>query len=362
MSVRKRGTNGEDHEKNDPAKLKVDLAQKFQPLPALLTLKFGKIHTGHMLIASFNPETGWGDPEIKPYAKVELDPMSSALQYATNCFEGLSLPSMNMSCLVSSIHCLSLPPFSTSALLTLIKKLIVIKKQWISSESGYSLYVCPTVIGTSSTLGIAASNSALLYIICSPSGPYLPLSHRLDPPNRYIKPINLLVVSSHVCTWPGGTGEHKLSPNSSPGFLPMLYATEKGWDQILWLRDNMDINFLSHLSGTILPSITCTSLMDIAKAHTSSLTSSFTPSTSLNSLTFCLHISEDPLALTILTRANLSKLSEGKIALPVYEKGIGPIASALRERILDIQAGRVSFTGFTIEESRQGVSWSIECV
>ncbi|THV02892.1 hypothetical protein K435DRAFT_852323 [Dendrothele bispora CBS 962.96] len=449
----------------DPAKLKVNLAQRLQPLPALSTLKFGETHTDHMLVVSFDPKTGWSDPEIKPYAKVELDPMSSALQYATNCFEGMKAylspdstpllfrPDMNMSRLASSVHRLSLPPFSTSALLTLIKRLVVVEKQWMPPKSGYSLYIRPTVIGTKSTLGVAASDSALLYVICSPSGPYFPLSRGLGRPDGYIKPINLLAVSSHVRAWPGGTGGHKLGLNYSPGFLPMSHATEKGWDQILWLRGDMvmevgamnffvclkrddgDIDFLTPpLDGTILPGVTRASIMDIARAHTSSLSfSSSTSNTTLDGLTSRLHVSENPLTLTTLiqwsregrlieafgvgtaavlcpigvigfegeeselpsTEAKDSAFTEagasypdgnierpsslvdskeskepekelikegGKIALPVYEKGIGPVASALRERMLDIQEGRVPFAGFTTGEGGQGISWSVECV
>lgn len=44
-----------------------------------------------MLVAEFDPATGWSAPEIKPYAPLSLDPMSSCLHYSTNVFEGMKV-------------------------------------------------------------------------------------------------------------------------------------------------------------------------------------------------------------------------------------------------------------------------------
>lgn len=44
--------------------------------------------TDHMLTVSFDPETGWSAPEIKPYGPLSLDPASSCFQYCPNLFEG----------------------------------------------------------------------------------------------------------------------------------------------------------------------------------------------------------------------------------------------------------------------------------
>ncbi len=44
--------------------------------------------TDHMLVAEFDPESGWSAPQIRPYGPLMIDPASSCLQYATNIFEG----------------------------------------------------------------------------------------------------------------------------------------------------------------------------------------------------------------------------------------------------------------------------------
>lgn len=52
---------------------------------------FVQTMTDHMLIASYDPEHGWSDPEIKPYGPISLDPASSCFQYSTNVFEGMKV-------------------------------------------------------------------------------------------------------------------------------------------------------------------------------------------------------------------------------------------------------------------------------
>jgi hypothetical protein len=75
-------------------------------------------------------------------------------------------------------------------------------------------------------LGVAASDSALLYVILTPAGPYF---------RGEAKGIPLLAVGESVRSWPGGTGGHKLGLNYAPGFLPQRMAAKQGYSQILWL-------------------------------------------------------------------------------------------------------------------------------
>jgi branched-chain amino acid aminotransferase len=118
---------------------------------------------------------------------------------------------------------------------------------WIPDASGYSLYIRPTIIGTrtgvfaqcivlcfvfswtlmfSPALGVAASDSAILYVILSPTGPYF---------RGEVQGIPLLAVGKTVRAWPGGTGDHKLGLNYAPAFLPQRIAAKQGYQQILWL-------------------------------------------------------------------------------------------------------------------------------
>jgi len=81
-------------------------------------------------------------------------------------------PQKNMERLKRSAERMALPLFDDQALLVLIQQLIKIESRWIPSVPDHSLYIRPTFIGTRSALGVAASDSACLYVIVSPTGPY----------------------------------------------------------------------------------------------------------------------------------------------------------------------------------------------
>jgi branched-chain amino acid aminotransferase len=89
-------------------------------------------------------------------------------------------------------------------LITLIKKLVTLDKAWIPSEPGHSLYIRPALIGTQAALGVFPTTEALLFVICSPVGPYYKTG---------FKPVALEANPSKVRAWPGGTGQFKIGGN-----------------------------------------------------------------------------------------------------------------------------------------------------
>lgn len=66
-------------------------------------LVFVQMMTDHMLVASYDPEHGWSDPEIKPYGPLCLDPASSCFQYSTNVFEGMKVGVSRAVCIVHAL-------------------------------------------------------------------------------------------------------------------------------------------------------------------------------------------------------------------------------------------------------------------
>ncbi|KAF5378268.1 hypothetical protein D9615_008691 [Tricholomella constricta] len=81
-------------------------------------------------------------------------------------------PKLNMEGLARSAERVALPPFDTDTVLTLIKRLVAIDARWIPTKPGHSLYIRPTIISICAALGVAASDSAMLYVIMTPTGPY----------------------------------------------------------------------------------------------------------------------------------------------------------------------------------------------
>ncbi|KAH9487398.1 Branched-chain-amino-acid aminotransferase, mitochondrial [Psilocybe cubensis] len=383
-------TNGAapHHAELDASKLVVTLASELKPIPDPETLVFGQTQTDHMLVVNYDPITGWGIPEIKPYGPLSLDPMSSCFHYCPNVFEGMKAytgangearlfrPDKNMARLARSAERVALPPFDTKAVLELIKKLVEVDARWIPTIPGYSLYIRPTIIGTRAALGVAASDSACLYVILTPAGPYF---------RGTAKGIPLLAVGESVRSWPGGTGGHKLGLNYAPGFLPQRIAAKQGYEQILWLlgddekitevgamnffvavqREDGDVDLITPaLDGTILPGITRESTLALADAHTSSkITLPGVPATKK------IFTHERPVTMAELAKhVDAGRVLEcfgvgtavlvapvGRIGwkgrdlvLPVYEGGLGPIGKGLEQTILAIQTGRQEFEGWSV--------------
>ena len=59
-----------------------DITSKATPTGA--TLGFGRVFTAHMLLASYEPASGWRDAQLVPYGPLSLDPTTMALHYGQN--------------------------------------------------------------------------------------------------------------------------------------------------------------------------------------------------------------------------------------------------------------------------------------
>lgn len=222
----------------DASKLKVTKkTPPSQPRPND-ELVFGQTFTDHMLTIEWTKEKGWDIPEIKPYGNLTLDPSSCVFHYAFELFEGLKAyrtpdnkitmfrPDMNMIRMNKSAARICLPTFDSEELIKLMGKLIEQDKHLVPTGTGYSLYIRPTLIGTTNGLGVGTPDRALLFVITSPVGPYYKTG---------FKAVMLEATDYATRAWPGGVGDKKLGANYAPCILPQLQAAERGYQQNLWL-------------------------------------------------------------------------------------------------------------------------------
>lgn len=156
---------------------------------------------------------------------------------------------------------------------------LCVRRAWIPTGEGYSLYLRPTVIATWPYLGVNKAQSLKLFCIACPVGPYYP---------EGFKPVKLLADNHNVRAWPGGAGDAKVGGNYAPTIRVQAEAASKGYSQILWLfgpgNDITEVgtmNFFlywvnkatgkrelvtSPLDGTILPGVTRQSILDLARS------------------------------------------------------------------------------------------------
>ena len=255
-------------------------------------LVFGRTFTDHMLTIEWTKQKGWAIPEIKPYANLSLDPSACVFHYAFELFEGLKAyrtsdnkitmfrPDMNMIRMNKSAARICLPTFDSEQLIELMGKLIQQDKHLVPKGQGYSLYIRPTLIGTSAGLGVGTPDKALLYVITSPVGPYYKTG---------FKAVRLEATDYATRAWPGGVGDKKLGANYAPCILPQLQAAERGYQQNLWLFGpehnitevgTMNVFFAfknsatgknelvtAPLDGTILEGVTRDSVLTLAREN-----------------------------------------------------------------------------------------------
>jgi len=111
---------------------------------------------------------------------------------------------------------------------------VALEARWIPRARGCSLYIRPTLIGTRPSLGVSASRHAALYVLLSPTGPYI-RSSSSDAAGGGQGGIALLAMGDQIRAWPGGTGGFKLGLNYAPGFAAQRAAAALGYQQLLWL-------------------------------------------------------------------------------------------------------------------------------
>ncbi|KAJ5967321.1 hypothetical protein N7501_003569 [Penicillium viridicatum] len=226
----------------DASKLKYAYTTTPREVPDAETLTNNKktICTDHMIVASWNVESGWSVPELKPYGPFSLLPSASCLHYAYECFEGLKAyrgddgklrmfrTDRNARRLLMSAERISLPQFDPAELEKLIYALLSVDgEKWLpKSRAGDFLYVRPTIIGTDSQLGIVRPTEALLYIIVG----YMA---RMDTPTGGKR--LLTNPDDMIRSWVGGFGYAKVGANYGPSVLATQEAYRQGYHQVLWL-------------------------------------------------------------------------------------------------------------------------------
>ncbi|KAL6946936.1 Mitochondrial branched-chain amino acid (BCAA) aminotransferase [Hanseniaspora vineae] len=274
----------------DASKVKIFPKEvKSTPLPND-KLVFGQTFTDHMLCIEYDAAKGWADPVIKPYGPLSLDPSTCVFHYAFELFEGMKAyrtpdnkitmfrADKNMERMNKSAARICLPTFESEELIKLIGKLIEQDKHLVPQGQGYSLYIRPTMIGTSEGLGVHTPDKAMIFVICSPVGPYYKTG---------FKAVRLEATDYACRAWPGGVGDKKLGANYAPCIKPQLEAASRGYQQNLWLFGpnknitevgTMNVFFAfkneetgknelvtAPLDGTILEGVTRDSILQLAR-------------------------------------------------------------------------------------------------
>jgi branched-chain amino acid aminotransferase len=238
-----------------------------------------------MVTIRYHESQGWHDARIEPRAPIPMDPASAVLHYAQEVFEGLKAyrtkdggatmfrPIENARRFQQSAERLAMPSLPEELFLEACDLLVKTDRDWIPDGDG-SLYIRPFMFANEVFLGVKPSSDYLFIVIASSVGSYF----KTDAPA-----VSLWVSQEFTRAAPGGTGAAKCGGNYASSLLAQAEATRHGCDQVVfldaveqkWVEElgGMNIFFVFDdgsmvtppLGGTILPGITRSSLLTLAK-------------------------------------------------------------------------------------------------
>nr|CAB3225222.1 branched-chain-amino-acid aminotransferase, cytosolic [Phallusia mammillata] len=345
---------------------------------------FGKNFTDHMLAIKWDKDRGWSSPVIKPLENISLHPATSVFHYATELFEGMKAyrtvdnrialfrPLENMKRMNRTATRACLPTFDEEELMKCIGELVRVDQEWVPYSTKASLYIRPTMIGTEPSLGVNISNSALLYCITCPVGPYFTTGT--------FNPVSLMADPRFVRAAKGGVGAYKLGSNYGPTIGIQEEALKRGCQQVLWLAGedhkvtevgtmNVFIYWINEQGekelatmpldeGIVLPGVTRSSLMELGRTW-----GEFKVVEKIITMNDVIKaLNENRLlemfgAGTACVVCPISRIlyMEQDLSIPTMENG-PDVASRFYQELTDIQYGRVSHEwSHTVVEDVEGV-------
>ena len=246
---------------------------------------FGRVFSDHMVTIRYSEDQGWHDARVEPRRPIEMDPAAAVLHYAQEVFEGLKAyktldggatmfrPLENARRFQQSAERLAMPILPEEIFLEAIDHLVSIDRDWIPGGDG-SLYIRPYMFANEIFLGVKPSSEYLFIVIASSVGSYF---------KSAADAVSVWVTPDYTRAAPGGTGAAKCGGNYASSLLAQAEATRNGCDQVVfldaverkWVEElgGMNVFFVFNdgsmstppLGGTILPGITRSSLLTLAK-------------------------------------------------------------------------------------------------
>ncbi|HTR87553.1 MAG TPA: branched-chain amino acid aminotransferase [Reyranella sp.] len=246
---------------------------------------FGRVFSDHMVTIKYSDAEGWHDARIEPRGQIPMDPAAAVLHYAQEIFEGLKAyrtadggatlfrPEQNARRFQDSAKRLAMPELPEKLFLEACNLLVDVDRDWIPDGDG-SLYIRPFMFANEIFLGVKPSSNYLFSVIASSVGSYF---------KSGADAVSVWVSQEFTRAAPGGTGAAKCGGNYAASLLAQAEATKHGCDQVVfldaverkWIEElgGMNVFFVFNdgtmstppLSGTILPGVTRSSLLTLAK-------------------------------------------------------------------------------------------------
>lgn len=229
----------------------------------------------------------WDAGRLTDQPQIVLNESACVLHYAQTCFEGLKAytaadgrifcfrPDLNARRMADSCRRMKMPVFPEERFLKAVEETVRANLPWVPPYgSGASFYLRPLMIGTTPVLGVKPAQEFQFRLFGSPVGPYF---------HGGVRPLTLRISDMDRAA-PRGTGHIKAGLNYAMSLYNIVDAHEQGYDENVYLdpatrtcieeTGGANILFVSRdgklvtpKSGSILPSITRRSLLQVAEEY-----------------------------------------------------------------------------------------------
>jgi branched-chain amino acid aminotransferase len=326
--------------------------------------RFGTVFTDHMARVTWSKGSGWHDRRVEKYGPLLLDPATSVLHYAQEVFEGLKAyrhadgsvwtfrPEANAARMARSARRLALPALSPEDFIGSIEALVRTDVDWVPGAEETSLYLRPFMYASESFLGVRPSDEVEYLVIAGPVGPYFAGG---------VKPVAIWVAQDYHRAGAGGTGAAKCGGNYAASLLPQQEAYAHGCEQVCFLdaETNTALEELGgmnvfvvradgtvetpELTGSILEGVTRSSILRLLADRGHTVVERRIPLAEiLDGLTDG-SVAEVFACGTAAVVTPIGRLAgEGfDVAIGSADGASGPVTTAIRDELTDIQYGRV---------------------
>ena len=326
---------------------------------------FGTVFTDHMARITWTADGGWADRRIEPYGPLRVDPAAAVLHYGQEIFEGLKAyrhadgsvwtfrPEANAARFAASARRLALPELSEADFIGAIEELVQTDTDWVPSGDETSLYLRPFMFASETFLGVRPSREVEFLVIASPVGPYFAGG---------VRPVSIWVDQEFHRAGPGGTGAAKCGGNYAASLLPQQQAYARGCEQVCFLDaatgayleelGGMNVMLVGAdgsvttpaLSGTILEGVTRSSILTMLRAEGRTVTERPITLVELREGLESGAVAEVFACGTAAVVTPIGRLAGDDFDLPVGDGSPGPVTTAVRKGLTDLQYGRAADT------------------
>lgn len=222
-------------------------------------IPFGRVFSDHMLVMDY-ADGAWKQPEILPFGNLTLNPATSAIHYGQSVFEGMKAnkaangdvymfrPEMNAKRFNESCERMCMPTIPEDTFVELIRRLVDLERDWVSTKPDYSLYIRPFMFATDDFIGVKPSETYKFVIFTCPVGAY------------YTEPVSVKIEEHYTRAASGGVGIAKTAGNYAAALFPAKQGQLQGFHQLVWtdakehkyIEESGTMNILFVINGVLV--------------------------------------------------------------------------------------------------------------